>query len=43
MPSSTERLKVLFLAEGATLAHVARPLLLAGVLDPARHEVTLAR
>lgn len=43
MPSSTERLKVLFLAEGATLAHVARPLLLAGGLDPARHEVTLAR
>ena len=37
------RLKILFLAEGATLAHVARPALLAASLDPARFEVTLAR
>lgn len=43
MRSSTERLKVLFIAEGATLAHVARPLLLAGGLDPGHCEVTLAR
>ena len=37
------RFKILFLAEGATLAHVARPVLLAASLDPARFEVTLAR
>lgn len=35
--------RVLFLAEGATLAHVARPLLLAAQLDPARFEIALAR
>lgn len=37
------RTKVLFFAEGATLAHVARPLLLASQLDTARFDVTLAR
>ncbi|HCX33729.1 MAG TPA: glycosyl transferase family 1 [Rhodocyclaceae bacterium] len=33
---------VLFMAEAATLAHVARPLFLAGCLDSARHRVLLA-
>ena len=37
------RCRVLFLAEGATLAHVARPLLLAENLDPTRFDVVLAR
>lgn len=35
--------KVLFLAEGATLAHVARPWVLARMLDPACFDVTFAR
>lgn len=35
--------RVLFFAEGATLAHVARPLLLAQRLDPSRYEVIFAR
>lgn len=35
--------KVLFFAEGATLAHVTRPLLLARAVDNSRFEVTLAR
>lgn len=38
-----KKLKVLFFAEGATLAHVARPLLLAKGLDAALFEVTLCR
>lgn len=36
------RLRVLFVAEAVTLAHVARPLALARTLDPARYDVTLA-
>lgn len=43
MHATTDRLKVLFVAEGATLAHVARPLVLARGLDPGSCEVTLAR
>ena len=43
MHATADRLKVLFVAEGATLAHVARPLLLARGLDSGRCEVTLAR
>ncbi|MCB1915439.1 MAG: glycosyl transferase UDP-glucuronosyltransferase [Rhodocyclaceae bacterium] len=35
--------KVLFFAEGATLAHVARPLVLARALDPSEFDVVLAR
>jgi len=35
--------KVLFFAEGATLAHVARPLVLAKSLDPFRFKVVFAR
>ncbi|WP_301100853.1 nucleotide disphospho-sugar-binding domain-containing protein [Propionivibrio sp.] len=35
--------KVLFFAEGATLAHVVRPLALARALDPDRFEVTFCR
>ncbi|NMF90776.1 glycosyltransferase [Aromatoleum petrolei] len=37
------KLKVLFFAEGATLAHVARPFVLARSLDPERFEVVFAR
>lgn len=37
------KLKVLFLAEGATLAHVARPLMLAKELDEKQFNVTLCR
>jgi UDP:flavonoid glycosyltransferase YjiC (YdhE family) len=37
------KLKVLFFAEGATLAHVARPLMLAKELNPAQFDVTLCR
>ena len=37
------KLKVLFFAEGATLAHVARPLILAKGLDPNCFDVTLCR
>lgn len=40
---SGKRIRVLFFAEGATLAHVARPFLLASELDPRRFEVILAR
>lgn len=39
----TSKLKVLFFAEGATLAHVARPWVLARGLDPTRFNVTVAR
>lgn len=38
-----KRSRVLFFAEGATLAHVARPFVLACELDPARFAVTFAR
>ena len=38
-----EKLKVLFFAEGATLAHVVRPLMLAKGLDPTNFDVTLCR
>jgi UDP:flavonoid glycosyltransferase YjiC (YdhE family) len=37
------RCRVLFFAEAVTLAHVARPVVLARMLDPARYEVHLAR
>lgn len=37
------KLKVLFFAEGATLAHVARPLMLAKELDASLFDVTLCR
>lgn len=35
--------KILFFAEGATLAHVGRPLVLAQGLDPEQYDVTFAR
>lgn len=35
--------KVLFFAEAVTLAHMARPAVLAGMLDPAEFEVVVAR
>lgn len=38
---STKR-RILFFAEPATLAHVARPIVLAGALDPAEFEVCIA-
>ena len=38
-----EKLKVLFFAEGATLAHVVRPLVLAKGLDPTNFDVVLCR
>ena len=41
MPAT--RIKVLFFAEGATLAHVGRPFVLATGLDPKRFEVVFAR
>lgn len=37
------RVKVLFFAEGATLAHVLRPCALARALDPAEFDVTFCR
>lgn len=40
---STRKPKVLFFAEGATLAHVARPLVLARSLDSDRFDVIFAR
>lgn len=40
-PLSTKR-RILFIAEAVTLAHVARPLALARMLDPSRYEVTFA-
>ncbi len=33
------RKRILFLAEGATLAHFIRPLMLAGSVDPSRYEI----
>lgn len=41
MPQGKTR--VLFFAEGATLAHVGRPLVLARSLDPERFDITFAR
>ena len=38
-----KKLKVLFFAEGATLAHVVRPLMLAKGLDPTNFDVVLCR
>lgn len=38
----TPRKKILFIAEAVTLAHVGRPLALAGSLDPAQYAVTFA-
>ena len=38
----TRRPRVLFVSEAVTLAHLARPLALAGSLDPGRFEVILA-
>jgi UDP:flavonoid glycosyltransferase YjiC (YdhE family) len=40
--SHGRRPRILFVAEAVTLAHVARPLALAGGLDPARYEVVFA-
>ncbi len=40
---SPPRKKILFFAEGATLAHVARPYVLAEGLDPAQFDVVFAR
>ena len=37
-----DRKKILFMAEAVTLAHLARPLALAQLLDPQRYEVHLA-
>jgi UDP:flavonoid glycosyltransferase YjiC (YdhE family) len=37
-----DRKKILFMAEAVTLAHLARPLALAQMLDPRRYEVHLA-
>jgi UDP:flavonoid glycosyltransferase YjiC (YdhE family) len=37
-----QRKKILFVAEAVTLAHVGRPLALAGMLDPHRYEVHFA-
>jgi UDP:flavonoid glycosyltransferase YjiC (YdhE family) len=42
MPVLSERVRVLFVAEAVTLAHAARPAVLAGSLDPRRYEVFLA-
>ena len=42
MTSERPRKRVLFLAEAATLAHVARPTVLARSLDPARFDVCVA-
>jgi UDP:flavonoid glycosyltransferase YjiC (YdhE family) len=42
-PMPARRRKILFFAEGATLAHVARPFLLANSLDAGRFDITFAR
>ncbi|MEK8053311.1 nucleotide disphospho-sugar-binding domain-containing protein [Ideonella sp. DXS22W] len=39
---TSRRLKLLMFAEGVTLAHVARPVALARLLDPTRYEIVLA-
>ena len=41
-PPSPPRVRVLFIGEAATLAHVARPLALAAALPKHRYEVVLA-
>jgi UDP:flavonoid glycosyltransferase YjiC (YdhE family) len=41
-PRAGRRPRILFLAEAVTLAHAARPVVLAQCLDPADYEVTLA-
>jgi UDP:flavonoid glycosyltransferase YjiC (YdhE family) len=41
MTASAARRRILFMAEGATLAHVARPLALAAALPPDRYDVTI--
>lgn len=41
--AAISKLRVLFFAEGATLAHVARPWLLARALDPCHFDVAFAR
>lgn len=43
MTETKSRIKVLLFAEGATLAHVARPFVVANLLDAEQFEVTLAR
>jgi len=42
MSASRSRPRVLFVCEAATLAHVARSVVLASSLDPARYDVTFA-
>ena len=42
MGSDPKKIRVLFFAEAVTLAHVARPVALARLLDPARYEIHLA-
>lgn len=42
MDRTPARRKILFFAEPATLAHVARPVVLASSLDPKRYEVAIA-
>src|SRR5690606_21714330 len=39
---TSRRPRILFVAEAVTLAHVARPMMLAQRLDPARYDVSLA-
>src|SRR6185436_8796868 len=39
---TSRKRRVLFIGEAVTLSHVARPVALAGSLDPSRYEVTLA-
>lgn len=41
-PNSSPRRRILFVAEAVSLAHVARAVVLAQTLDPARYEVHLA-
>ena len=36
------RLRILFIAEAVSLAHIARPFVLAQSLDPSRYEVHFA-
>ena len=42
MNSTSPSLKILFIGEAVTLAHVVRPVVLAQALDPARYDITLA-
>lgn len=41
-PTACPRQRILFFAEPATLAHVARPVVLAGALDPGSYDVAIA-